>query len=82
MQNTKENYSIKLPEHKVYLTEKVKEEARLVSEFLKQDITSNNINLGNSVLWVCPYTRTIKTTNIINDILGITKVKEDIVLIE
>ena len=82
MQNTKENYSIKLPDHKVYLTEKGKEEARLAGEFLKQYITSNNISLDNSVLWVSPYTRTRETANIINDILGITKVKEDITLIE
>ena len=82
MQNTKENYSIKLPDHKVYLTEKGKEEARLAGEFLKQYIITNNISLDNSVLWVSPYTRTRETASIINDILGISKVKEDITLIE
>ena len=82
MQNTKENYRIKLPDHKVYLTEKGKEEARLAGEFLKQYITDNNISLANSVLWVSPYTRTRETANIINDILKIKKIKEDITLIE
>ena len=38
MQNTKENYSIGLPDHKVYLTEKGKEEAKLAGEFLKEYI--------------------------------------------
>ena len=38
MQNTKENYGIGLPDHKVYLTEQGKEEARLAGEFLKKYI--------------------------------------------
>lgn len=33
MQNTKINESIKLPDHKVYLTEKGKNQAALVGEF-------------------------------------------------
>lgn len=82
MQNTKENYSIGLPDHKVYLTEKGKEEAKLAGEFLKEYISENNINLSNSVMWVSPYTRTRQTASIINDILKIKKVKEDITLIE
>lgn len=82
MQNTKENYSIGLPDHKVYLTEQGKEEARLAGEFLKKYITDNEVDLSNSVMWVSPYTRTRETASIINDILGIQKVKEDITLIE
>lgn len=82
MQNTKENYKIGLPDNKVYLTEKGKEEARLAGEFLKRYIEDNNIDLSNSVMWVSPYTRTRETASIINEILGIKKVKEDITLIE
>lgn len=82
MQNTKENYRIGLPDHKVYLTDKGKEEARLAGIFLKYYIDSNNIDLSNSVMWVSPYTRTRQTASIINDSLGIKKVKEDITLIE
>ena len=82
MQNTKENYSIGLPDHKVYLTEKGKEEAKLAGEFLKNYISDNNINLSDSAMWVSPYTRTRETASIINDILNIKKVKEDITLIE
>ena len=82
MQNTKENYKIGLPDHKVYLTEKGKEDAKKAGEFLKQYIEDNSIGLDNSVLWVSPYTRTRETANIINSILGIEKVKEDITLIE
>lgn len=82
MQNTKENYGIGLPDHKVYLTEQGKEEARLAGEFLKKYITDNEIDISNSTMWVSPYTRTRETANIINDILGIQRVKEDITLIE
>ena len=82
MQNTKENYQIGLPDHKVYLTEKGKVEARSAGLFLKDYIESNSIDLSNSVMWVSPYTRTRETASIINNILGIKKVKEDITLIE
>lgn len=82
IQNTKENYSIGLPDHKVFLTEQGKVEAKLAGEFLKKYIVDNNIDLSNSVMWVSPYTRTRETANIINEILGIKKIKEDITLIE
>ena len=82
MQNTKENYNIGLPDHKVYLTEQGKEEARFAGEFLKKYITDNKIDISNSTMWVSPYTRTRETANIINGILDIKRVKEDITLIE
>ena len=82
MQNTKENYQIGLPDHRVYLTDKGKEEARLAGEFLLSYINSHQIDLSNSVMWVSPYTRTRQTASIINGILDIKKVKEDITLIE
>lgn len=82
MQNTKENYKIGLPDHKVYLTDKGKEEAKSAGVFLIDYINTNNIDLSNSVMWVSPYTRTRETASIINEILGIKKVKEDITLIE
>lgn len=82
MQNTKENYNIGLPDHKVYLTEQGKEEARLAGEFLKKYIEDNNIDISNSTMWISPYTRTRETASIINGILNVKKVKEDITLIE
>ena len=82
MQNTKENYLIGLPDHKVYLTKTGKIEARLAGEFLKKYIKDNQIDISKSVMWISPYTRTRETAGIINSILGIQKVKEDITLIE
>ena len=81
-QNTKENYKIGLPDHKVYLTEHGKEEARLAGSFLKNYIEENKIDTSNSIMWVSPYTRTRETADIINKILEIKKVKENITLIE
>ena len=82
MQNTKENYSIGLPDHKVYLTEKGKDEAQEAGKFLKQYCSDNHISLDNSVLWVSPYERTRETASIINQFLNIKKIKEDVSLIE
>ena len=82
MQNTKENYKIGLPDHKVYLTEQGKHEALKAGEFLLSYIKEKDIDLSNSVMWVSPYTRTRQTASIINEKLGIKKVKEDVTLIE
>lgn len=82
MQNTKENYEIGLPDHKVYLTEKGKKEASEAGKFLKEYIEKNNINLEKAVLWVSPYERTRETAQIINSFLNIERIKEDITLIE
>ncbi len=82
MQNTKENYSIGLPDHKVYLTEKGKIEASDAGDFLANYIAKHNIDLSNSVMWVSPFQRTRETASIINEKLHVPRVKEDITLIE
>jgi len=82
MQNNKENFNLKLPDHKVYLTDKGKRQADDVGSFLKRYVDENNIDLEQSTLFVSPYTRTRETANIINEKLNILDVKEDIALIE
>lgn len=82
MQNTKENYSIGLPDHKVYLSEKGRNQANLAGAYLKSYLEEKQIDISNSTLWVSPYTRTRETAKIINEHLGITDIKEDITLIE
>lgn len=82
MQNTKENQQLKLPDHKVYLTDQGKEDAKQAGHFLKKYIEENQIDIENATLWVSPYTRTRQTAEIINKILQIEDVKEDITLIE
>ena len=82
MQNTKENYTIKLPDHQVYLTEKGKMQADAAGIFLKSYIDENNIDISNATLWNSPYKRTHQTANIINKHLEITRCHQDPLLIE
>lgn len=82
MQNTKLNESIKLPDHKVYLTENGKRQASNVGKFLRQYIVDREMDISNSRMWVSPFTRTRETASIINTYLNINDVKEDITLIE
>lgn len=82
IQNTKINQKLKLPDHKVYLTEKGQIQALNAGQFLKRYVNENSIDISNATLWVSPYTRTRQTATIINNILKIEDVKEDITLIE
>lgn len=82
MQNTGENFDIKLPDHKVYLTKEGENQADLAGKFLKEYTLQNNIDISNATLWVSPFTRTRQTAKIINSHLNIKDIKEDITLIE
>lgn len=82
MQNTRENFAIGLPDHKVYLSPKGIEQAQLLGHFLKDYVVMEQIDLSNATLWVSPYKRTRQTAEILNESLNISKVKEDITLIE
>lgn len=82
IQNTKENYMLGLPDHKVYLSEEGIKDAQLAGQFLKDYVSKNEIDLNNATLWVSPYERTRQTASIINEYLDIQNVKEDITLIE
>ncbi len=82
MQNTGENFDIKLPDHKVYLTEEGKKQADSAGKFLKDFVLEKDIDISNATLWVSPFTRTRQTAQIINSYLNIKDVKEDITLIE
>lgn len=82
IQNTKENYEIKLPDHKVYLSKKGCIQANNAGEFLNKYVHENDIDLTNATLWVSPYERTRQTAQILNKHLKIKDIKEDITLIE
>lgn len=82
MQNTEENYVIKLPDHQVYLTEKGKEQAAEAAKFLKEYLAEKQIPLISARMWVSPYLRTRQTAEIVNEQLGVKDVKEDVSLIE
>ena len=81
-QNTRENYSVGLPDHKVELTETGIRQSHDAGLFLKNYIDSNDLNIRNAVVWVSPFLRTRQTANIINNYLNIKDVREDYSLIE
>lgn len=82
MQNTYENYKLKLPDHKVYLTEKGKEQANEIGIILNDYFEENKLDKDSSIMFNSPYLRTRETSDIINEILDIKIRKEDYLLIE
>ena len=82
MQNTYENYKLKLPDHKVYLTEKGKEQANEIGIILNDYYEENKLDKDASIMFNSPYLRTRETSDIINEILDIKIRKEDYLLIE
>ena len=82
MQNTFENFKLKLPDHKVYLTESGKEQAREAGIILNDYYSQNNLDKDSSIMFNSPYLRTRETSDIINEVLDIKKRKEDYLLIE
>ena len=82
IQNTKESYGKSIPDSKIVLTNKGKEQARKAGEFLKDFCEKENIDLDKARMWVSPFERTRETARIINESLNIKDVKEDIALIE
>ncbi len=82
IQNTGLNYELKLPDHKVYLSDNGKIQANEAGLYLKQYVDIHKIDLDNSTLFISPYTRTRETASIINKYLDIKDIKEDIALIE
>lgn len=82
IQNSGENFKIKLPDHKVGLTNKGEQEAILSAKFLKRYVNEKEVDLNKSILWISPYRRTRQTARIINEQLKIQDAREDITLIE
>lgn len=82
IQNTGENEEFGIPDYKIYLTEKGKEQAKQSAEYLVDYLKKNNINVENSRMWVSPYERTRQTAKIFNEYLDIKDIKENLCLVE
>ena len=76
--NTGENFTLGLPDHKVYLTEKGKQQAHNSAKFLINYMKENNINYDKSRVWVSPYDRTRETAQIFNQYLKIKDIRKQI----
>ena len=80
--NTGENYSRRVPDHLVSLTENGKRQASENGAWLADYCRRRGIDLSHARIWRSPYLRTRQTADAFNEHLGITDVREDITLIE
>jgi 2,3-bisphosphoglycerate-dependent phosphoglycerate mutase len=80
--NTGENFQLRLPDHKVYLTDNGKLQANQSGKYLSDYFNDNKIDLSKTRMWISPYQRTRQTAEIINQHLNIMDVKEHINLVE
>lgn len=80
--NTGENYSRRIPDHLVSLTENGKRQASENGAWLADYCRRRGIDLSRARIWRSPYLRTRQTADAFNEHLGITDVREDITLIE
>ncbi len=82
MQNSHENFEIKLPDPKVYLKEEGKEQARDCGIILNKYIEDNNLDRESSIIYNSPFVRTRETKDIINEYLKIKREIESYLIIE
>ena len=80
--NTGENFDIRIPDHRVELTERGHEQARRGGEFLAEYCREHNIDLSRARIWQSPFVRTRQTAEDFNKSLGIPDMREDITLTE
>ena len=80
--NTGENFTKRIPDHLVPLTEHGKKQAEEGGKWLLDYCNKNGINLSEARIWRSPYLRTRQTSDEFNKSLGIKDIREDITLIE
>ena len=83
IQNTGDNFEMRLPDHAIYLTQQGHEQAELAGKALR-DWCIDNLRKHPSTgrMWVSPYTRTRQTAEELNKSLGIKDIREDDMLTE
>ena len=80
-QNTKENFTKRLPGFMVSLTDKGASQCEDAGLFLKNYLEEKDIDIQNAIMWVSPFIRTRQTADIINSYLNIDDIREDYSLI-
>ena len=80
--DTRESFRLKIPEHKVYLTDNGVKQCHDAGEFLKNYLNDNKINMDDSVAWVSPFLVSRQSFDVINDYLNISDVSEDYSLVD
>ena len=80
--NTKENYELRIPDHLVPLTDAGVEQARETGVKLAAYCEREGIDLRRARIWRSPFLRTRRTSELFNESLGIADVREEVTLIE
>ncbi len=69
-------------DHKIRLTQKGIEQAYNAGIYLKKYCDEQNIDLQNSAIWRSPYLRAVQTCEEFNKSLNISKINDDVSIIE
>ena len=80
--NSGSNYTLRLPDHLVELTEKGRAQSMDGGAWLKRYCDERGLDLSNARIWVSPFIRTRQTAELFNRSLGVSSVKEDITITE
>lgn len=80
--NTGENYSNRIPDHLVNLTQTGIQQARVAGVWLKAYCDKNRVDLSHARIWRSPYIRTRQTSDEFNKLLEISDIREDVTLVE
>ncbi|MBR3199125.1 MAG: histidine phosphatase family protein [Bacilli bacterium] len=82
IKDTHANFSLGLPDHQIYLTEKGLEQVNETGIFLSDYLNKNDVDIENAVMWISPFLCARQSAKIINKHLGIDNVIEDYLLID
>ena len=80
--NIGENYIKRIPDHLVSLTETGRQQALDQGKWLASYCEKNGIDLSKARIWRSPYLRTRQTSELFNESLHLSDIREDITLIE
>lgn len=80
--DTKENYRLKVLEHKVYLTDNGVNQCHDAGKFLDSYLNESGINVDNASIWISPFMSSRQSFEIINSYLNISDVNEDYALVD
>ncbi len=82
MANAGENYTARVPDHLVSLTEQGMRQAEEQGRWLAEYCRATGVDLTHARIWRSPYLRTRQTSEEFNKALGIGDIREDITLVE
>lgn len=82
IQNTGDNFEMRIPDHAIYLTPYGHKQADLAGQVLKRWCLNNIGDPSTGRMWVSPYLRTRQTAEELNKHLNIKDIREDDMLTE